>query len=148
MGDLDEAVPGRHRRANDAFDAQQIEADRRADDVGNRIDGADFVKMHFLDRRAVHLGLGLGQLVEDPRGQLAVPRRERAAVDHRRDVVQMAMRVLRLVLDGDLRRAEAALLDFARHEPASWQAQRIDAGLNRGQVGPGVDECRRASCRR
>ena len=119
---------------------KQIEADRRADDVGNRIDGPDFVKMHFLDRRAVDLRLGLGQLAEDPRGQFALPRRERAAVDHRRDVVQMAMLVLRLVLDGDLRRAKAALLHFAGHEPAARQAQRIDAGLDRGQVGAGIDE--------
>ena len=140
MGDLDEPVARRHRRADDSLDAQQIEPDRRADDVGDRIDGADFVEVHLLDRRAVHLRLGLGQLLKDSLGQLSLPRRERAAVDHRRDVVQMAMLVLRLVLDRDLRGAEAAFLHFAGDEPAAGQAERIDAGLDRGQVGPGIDE--------
>jgi hypothetical protein len=44
-------------------------------------------------------------------------------------VVQMAMLVLRLVLDLDLGRSEAALFDFARHESAAWQAERIDGRL-------------------
>ena len=126
---------------DDPLDAQQIEADRRADDVGNRVDGADFVEVDFFDRAAVDLGLGLGQLAEDPRGHVAGPRRERAAVDHRRDVVQVAMGVLGLVLDDDLRRAKAALLDFAGHEPAAGQTERVDAGLDRREIGAGVDEC-------
>ena len=60
-------------------------------------------------------------LLEDALGQFPLPRRERAAVDHRRDVVQMAMLVLGLVLDRDLRGAEALLLDLAGHEPAARQ---------------------------
>jgi hypothetical protein len=47
----------------------------------------------------------------------------------------MAMFVLRLVLDGNLRRAEAALLHLAANKPAARKAQRIDAGLNGGQIG-------------
>ena len=61
VGDLDRALPGRHRRGHDALDAQQVPADRRADDVGDRIDRADLVEVDLLDRRAVDLGLGLGQ---------------------------------------------------------------------------------------
>ena len=70
VGDLDEAGAGGHRRAHDRFDAQQVPADRRADDVGDRIDRADFVEVDLLDRRAVDLGLGLGQPAKDPLGQV------------------------------------------------------------------------------
>ena len=64
VGDLDEPVPRRHRRGDDAVDAQQVPADGRADDIGDRIDRADLVKMDLLDRRAVDFGLGLGRAGE------------------------------------------------------------------------------------
>ena len=71
---------------------------------------------------------------------LAGPRRELAAVDHRGDVVQVAVGVLGLVLDDDLRRPKAAFFDLAGHQPAAGQAERIDAGLDRRQLGARVDE--------
>ena len=99
-------------------------------------------KWTFSIVRAVDLGLGLGQLLEDSRWPVPAGRGgERAAVDHRRDVVQVAMLVLGLVLDGDLRGAEALLLHFAARRAGSLgRPERIDAGLNRGQIGAGVDE--------
>ena len=140
VGDFDETVAGWHGRANDSFDAEQVEADRRADDVGDGIDGADFVEVHLLDRAAVDLGLGLGQLLEDAFGQIFLAGSERAAVDHGRDVVQVAVFVLGLVLDRDLRGAEAFLFDFRADESAAGEAQGIDAGLDGGEFGAGVDE--------
>ncbi len=65
VGDFDRAAARRNRRADNPLDAEQVPADRRADDIGNRIDRADFVEMHFADRRAVNLGLRFAQPGED-----------------------------------------------------------------------------------
>ena len=51
------------------------------------------------------------------RASVLLPLGELAGVDHRQDVVQVAMRVLRLVLDRDLRGAKAVLLDLLGHQP-------------------------------
>ena len=40
---------------------QQLESDRRADDVDDRIDRADLVKMHLLDGHLVHVRFGLAR---------------------------------------------------------------------------------------
>ena len=58
MFDLNEAAAGRHGRAINLLDAEQIPSDGRADDIGNRIDRSDFVKVNFLDCRAVNFGFG------------------------------------------------------------------------------------------
>jgi hypothetical protein len=50
------------------------------------------------------------------------------------------MLVLGLVLDGDLRRAEALFLHFGSSQSAAWEAERVDAGLNCSKVGACVDE--------
>ena len=70
MLDLDMPCPCRHRRADDPIDAEERQADRAADDVGDRIDRADFVKMDLADRRAVDFRLGLADAGEDPPGQV------------------------------------------------------------------------------
>ncbi len=75
VGDADLAHAGRHRRGHDAIDAQQVPADGRADDVGDRVGRPHFVKMDLLDRGAVDLGLGLGQAGENPVGEVLLPRR-------------------------------------------------------------------------
>ena len=75
VGDPDPARAGRHRRGHDPLDAQQVPADRRADDVGDRVGRAHLVEVDLLDRRAVDLGLGLGQPGEDPPGEVLLPRR-------------------------------------------------------------------------
>ena len=57
-------------------------------------------------------------------------------VDHRRDVVQVPMLVLRLVLDGDLRGAKALLLHRRGHQPHAGQPQRVDARVERARSTP------------
>jgi len=51
--DFDVARSRRHRRADDPVHAEQRQPDRRADDVGNRIDRSHLVKMDLAERRAV-----------------------------------------------------------------------------------------------
>ena len=54
------------------LDPEQVEADGRADDVDDRIDGPHLVEMDLLDVDAVRGRLGLAQLEEDA-AQLILP---------------------------------------------------------------------------
>src|SRR5690242_3412692 len=51
-------VANAHRPAEDAIDAQALEAPDRADDVENRVDGAHLVQVYALGRDTVYLALG------------------------------------------------------------------------------------------
>ncbi len=64
---------GRHAPAR----AQPRDRRRRADDVGDGVPGADFVKADRVDRPAVHAGFGVGEPGEDRDRALAHRRRER-----------------------------------------------------------------------
>ena len=59
-----ESVAHRQRRNQDLADAKLIESPCRADDIDDRIDGADFVKVNLVGRGVVNLGLGLGERFE------------------------------------------------------------------------------------
>ena len=72
------------------------------------------MKVDLLDRDAVDFGFGLGQSPENPAGQLLLPLVEVAGLDHRQDMVQVPMAVLGFVVDRNLCRAKAVLLDFLR----------------------------------
>ena len=52
-------------RDEDLLDFEIVEADRRADDIDDGIDGADLVEMHVLERHAVHLALRLREGAEN-----------------------------------------------------------------------------------
>ena len=108
VGRLDPAAARRDRAGLEAIDAQQVEPDRRADDVDDRVDRADFVKMDLGQVDAVDPRLGLAQLEEDPLGQVFLPGRQDALVDDRLDVVPVAMGVLVRGVDLGVGRPEAA----------------------------------------
>ena len=63
-----------------------------ADHVDDRIDRTDLVQVNLLDRRTVHLGLGLGQPLEHARARavLSLRRRDRR-LDHVDHVARRAM---------------------------------------------------------
>ena len=98
---ITEPRPGGIGAGLEPVDAQQVEPDGGADDVDDRIDRADLVEVDLLHVHAVRVGLGLAELGEDLLGQLGLPRRQRGLVDHRLDVVQVAVGVL--VRGDDLR---------------------------------------------
>ena len=91
---LDPAPARRDRAGLEAIDAQQVQADGRADDVDDRIDRTDFVEVDLRQVDAVDLRLGLAQLEEDSLGQVLLPGGQAALVDDRLDVVPVAMDVL------------------------------------------------------
>ena len=112
MGNVHKAGAGGHGRANHAVDREHIPGDGRANDIGDRVDGADFVKVNFFDTRAVHFSFGLGDFLKDAQCQLALGSGERAAFDQFDDVVQVAVGMLGLVFDCELQSTETALFGF------------------------------------
>src|SRR6185437_15799128 len=67
-----------HLRASKAIDSQQLESDRGADNVDNRIHGSDFVKMNFLDGDVMDFGFGLAKTQKYLPGALSGAWRERS----------------------------------------------------------------------
>ena len=59
VGRLDPALPRRDRTGLEAIDAQQVQANGRPDDVDDRINGPDLVKVDLGQVDAVNLRLGL-----------------------------------------------------------------------------------------
>jgi hypothetical protein len=67
------------RRTRKLVDSQQLESDRRAHNVYNRIHRAHFVEMHFLDGHLMHVRFGFAQAREDFLRAFSGPRRKSRA---------------------------------------------------------------------
>jgi len=65
VGTLDCACPFDRNRGGDVGKAQMMEADGGHDDIDDRIDCTDLVKMDFVDQFSVETGLGFGNTVKD-----------------------------------------------------------------------------------
>src|SRR5689334_5041192 len=102
MGAADGAVAGRDRAAGEALDAEQVEGDDGAGDVGEAVEGADLVEVDLLDGDAVRGRLGLGQATEDAAGEVALTIGQVALGQDCLDVVEMAMGMLMRRLDSEL----------------------------------------------
>ena len=78
----------------DAFRYSKIgEAVRGSDDVDDRIDGANLMKVHFLKVLAVDLRFGLRDDAEDPGGEIPYGR-IRKAVKDRKDFREISVGVI------------------------------------------------------
>src|SRR3954468_6496909 len=88
----------------------------------------------------MHLGFGLGELLEDAFCESLCALVKCAALDHRSDMVQVPVFVLGLVLHGDLRGTETLFLDLSAQKAAAWKTERVDAGLDRCEIGAGVNK--------
>ena len=120
---VDEAARARDGRALDAVDAELLERQRDAADVGQGVEPADLVEVHELGLAVVHARLGLGQqperLVRAPR----CARGQRGGVDQLAHVREVAMDVL-LVRHHDL---DAARRDAVSHGAPDLQVEPFDA---------------------
>ena len=64
MRRMDHSAADVERRADDRVGAEPLQPEHRADDVDDRVEGADFVEMHLLDRHLVNRRLGVRQPLE------------------------------------------------------------------------------------
>ena len=70
VGTLDRARPFNWNGGGDVGKAKVMEADGSYDDIHDRIDCTDLVKMDFVDQFSVKTGLGFGDAVKDLEGGL------------------------------------------------------------------------------
>jgi len=70
VGTLDCARPFNRNGGGDVGKAKVMEADGSYDDIHDRIDRTDLVKMDFVDQFSVKTGLGFGDAVKDLEGSL------------------------------------------------------------------------------
>ena len=70
VGTLDRARPFNWNGGGDVGKAKVMEADGSYDDIHDRIDCTDLVKMDFVDQFSVKTGLGFGDAVKDFEGGL------------------------------------------------------------------------------
>ena len=98
VGGLDPAAARRHGAGLDSIDAQQVEPDCGAHDIGDRVDRAHLVKVDLGEVDAVNGRLGFAQLEEDTLGQVFLAGAQAALVDQRFDVMPVPVDVL---LGGD-----------------------------------------------
>ncbi len=141
MRRLDPAATGRQRAGLEPVHAQQVQPDRRAGDVDDRVDRADLVKMDLGQLDPVDLGLGLAQLEEDPPGEVLLPRGQDALVEDRLDVVPVAMGVLMGGDDLGVGRPETAALHGLERQ-LTGQAQAGHRLLDRPAIDTGIDQRR------
>ena len=126
--------------AEQGFDAERIERDTGADDIGNGIGRADFVKMDLFYRDAVDGGFGFGEALKHSGGVMFRAGRDAGVVDHRQDVREMAMLLgLFTEKNAKFRGREAATAGFLDFETRAGgeRFERVDDGGGRGS---GVDE--------
>ena len=141
MINFDLSSPRGNGAADELFDSQQIEADCCSDNINNRIDSADFVKVDMIDRRTVHLRFGRGDRMKDSLCEFLLGRRDGIRfIDELDDVAQMAVRMLRGMLDVDLDRPERPLDYGFNPQPYVRQTQRIDSALYGVGISAGIDE--------
>ena len=92
------AVRARHRaaadverRRDDAVGAEPFHREHGADDVDDRVDGADLVQVDAVERHVVNRGLGFGEPVEQRDGARLPGRRQRRTADVALDVGEAVM---------------------------------------------------------
>ena len=74
--------------------AEPLHPEHRADDVDDRVEGADLVQVHPLDRHRVDGGLGLGQPLEQVYRAILPACRQRRPVDEALDLLQAVVFVI------------------------------------------------------
>lgn len=81
MGAIDPAVSIDDSAGQDPGFSQQLQANTTADDIHNRIDSTDLVKMNLLDGEPVNFAFSDGDAVENRHGFFLYPGRKSAGED-------------------------------------------------------------------
>ena len=139
---LHKPVPQAERSTVDRVDAEQIEADRRAYDVDDRIDRADFVKMDIVGRRAMDRRLGFGQSTEDAQRRLSNPLAQRRTLDEPANIGPGSRRLLIGLEHGhiDARAGDAVLLNRLGIDLVAGEIERLQRMTKLLKWQTGIDE--------
>jgi hypothetical protein len=126
-------------RAGDAVDAEKFEGQAGADDIGDRIGRADFVKVDLFDGDLVDGGLGFAQLLENGERVFRGAGREGGLLDDFDDVGEVPVSVLMLHRDVEFGGADTAALYLLEGDGGA-DFEGCDGGGDGGLVGAGVGQ--------
>ena len=94
---LHRAASNIERRADNAIRTDPLQREHGADDVDDRVEGANFVQVHALDGRLMNRRLGFGEPLEERLCAAPTGRRKRRLVDERTDVLETPMRMIVMI---------------------------------------------------
>jgi hypothetical protein len=128
------------RPDQDLVDAQVVETEHRADDVGDGVGCSHLVEVHPLRVDAVDLRFGLGEAEEDVHRPPFDLLREAARLDERHDVLEVAVLVLCRVVHHDASGADAVAPLGGAAEAQTLDPQGIQRALKLFQREADVDQ--------
>ena len=108
---LDKAATDPQRRAVDLLHAEIMKAEHRAYNVDNCIHGAHFMKMHLVQRHAVHFGFGLAEAFKHQTGFVLYCVRQLRCPDQFQDVGKSPVMVFRCQVHVQMRGPNPPLVD-------------------------------------
>ena len=121
---FDEPTPCWNRVADDSINSQQVKCDGHADDIDDRINRPDFVKVDFLNRRSMHAGFGFGHSQKHLQRQMLLRRGQASGLfDDATDVGEVPMSVLFGMIDHCLQRSKTALDNSFNAKDDIWQIE-------------------------
>jgi len=135
----------------DAGFAQEFESDAGTDDVDDRIDCADLVKVDLVSGEAMDLTFGPGYTFEDSHGTLPHPGGESAALDQitdgaeglvfmRRVIVMVVVCRLVIVAHVELRAGDLGFLGTLDVEVIAVEVEFTQLGFERGEVDSQIEQ--------
>ena len=134
-----EAVAHRQRRDQHFVDAELLEAPRGADDIDDRIDRADFMKMHVLGRRVMHLRLGSASTSKIAIARWLHGRGQRRRLDQRANLAEVTLGLRLRHLDIELERRDSAQSFAPRREPVACQRHRLERALEFAKIRAAIE---------
>jgi hypothetical protein len=123
------AATERQRRGHDAR-SEVLEANGRSDDIYDRVDSADLVERHRLDRHAVDFRLGRREAPENAARELPRARFELGAGEQRVDRGVVALVLARGDVHDEAASADGSAARRAVFEPVAGETEPGDGGLH------------------
>ena len=148
MRTLDQPAARRQGADGDGVHAQELQSQATADDIHDRVQRAELVKMDLVRRRAVYPGFGLGNTREDPDALVLDLRRQAALGNHPPNFLQISFvsvmalpRVSRVrCMDRDLGPVQFLFFVRFRLDAAMFNGKRAQRLLDRRGVDAELEE--------
>ena len=129
MGDLDKTCTGWNRTGHGTLDSELIPSHGSTDDIDDRIDRSNFMKVNLVDRHPMNRRFGFGKPLEDPTRDFPSTTAEPRSGDATEDLIQIPMLGIFRSRNVEFDRAKASFANSC-HGKLGSQIHRIDSRLN------------------
>ena len=112
-------------RTSEAFDPKQLKTDRRADNIDDCVQRANFMEVHVLNRFVVYSGFSLGQTRKDLRGSILHGLTQTRVVNDLQNVAQVTMRMFVLSVYASVRGTNARTIDGNKVDLEALNSEQV-----------------------